>query len=102
MKSTKGICLLVARLLFGATFLFSGFVKAVDPLGTAYKVTDYFEAFGVPTFDVLSIALAFLLITIEFCIGFAQFFNVKLKESSYVAALFMLPALTLCAGVSSV
>lgn len=90
MKSTKGICLLVARLLFGATFLFSGFVKAVDPLGTAYKVTDYFEAFGVPTFDVLSIALAFLLITIEFCIGFAQFFNVKLKESSYVAALFML------------
>ena len=90
MKSTKGICLLVARLLFGATFLFSGFVKAVDPLGTAYKVTDYFEAFGIPTFDVLSIALAFLLITIEFCIGFAQFFNVKLKESSYVAALFML------------
>lgn len=90
MKSTKGICLLFARLLFGATFLFSGFVKAVDPLGTAYKVTDYFEAFGVPTFDVLSIALAFLLITIEFCIGFAQFFNVKLKESSYVAALFML------------
>lgn len=90
MKSPKGICLLVARLLFGATFLFSGFVKAVDPLGTAYKVTDYFEAFGVPTFDVLSIALAFLLITIEFCIGFAQFFNVKLKESSYVAALFML------------
>lgn len=90
MKSTKGICLLFARLLFGATFLFSGFVKAVDPLGTAYKVTDYFEAFGVPTVDVLSIALAFLLITIEFCIGFAQFFNVKLKESSYVAALFML------------
>jgi uncharacterized membrane protein YphA (DoxX/SURF4 family) len=79
MKQTPKILLLISRLLFGATFLFSGFVKAVDPLGTAYKVTDYFEAFGIPTVDVLSVVLAFLLITAEFCIGFSIFFDVKLK-----------------------
>lgn len=90
MKKFKSASLLIARLLFGATFLFSGFVKAVDPLGTAYKVTDYFEAFGIPSADALSVVLAFLLITIEFCIGFAFFFNVKLKESAWVAGLFML------------
>lgn len=90
MKKTSKILLLIARLLFGATFLFSGFVKAVDPLGTAYKVTDYFEAFGIPSFDVLSVILAFLLITAEFCIGFSIFFNVKLKWASVLATLFML------------
>ncbi len=90
MKTVKGAFLLVSRLLFGATFLFSGFVKAVDPLGTAYKITDYFEAFGIPSFDWLSIIFAFILITLEFCIGFAMFFNVKLKETSYLALLFML------------
>lgn len=90
MKTVKGVFLLISRLLFGATFLFSGFVKAVDPLGTAYKITDYFEAFGIPSFDWLSIIFAFILITLEFCIGFAMFFNVKLKETSYLALLFML------------
>lgn len=90
MKSTQRIILLISRLLFGITFLFSGFVKAVDPLGTTYKITDYFEAFGIPSFDWLSVVLAFLLITVEFCIGFAMVFNVKLKETSLLGALFML------------
>ena len=90
MKRTYSFILLIARLLFGATFLFSGFVKAVDPLGTAYKVTDYLEAFGIPSFDVLSVILAFILITAEFCIGFSMFFNVKLKWASVLGALFML------------
>ena len=37
----------IGRLLMAATFIFSGYVKAIDPLGTQYKLTDYLQAMGL-------------------------------------------------------
>lgn len=37
----------VCRLVLAATFIFSGYVKAIDPLGTQYKLHDYAQAAGV-------------------------------------------------------
>ena len=34
----------IARILLGLTFMFSGFVKAVDPLGFSYKIEDYIKS----------------------------------------------------------
>ena len=53
----------IARLLVAVTFIFSGFVKLVDPLGSAYKFEEYFGA------DVLNL---------EFLIPFALQFSVIL------------------------
>ena len=48
MKVAVNIC----RFVLGAAFLFSGVVKAVDPVGTQIKLSDYMYAFSMG--DVLS------------------------------------------------
>ena len=55
-KTIKHILGSVARILLALTFLFSGFVKAVDPLGTVYKIEDYLKAFGGFFTDLLPLA----------------------------------------------
>ena len=41
-----GVITTVCRFVLAVVFVFSGFVKAIDPLGTQYKIQDYFDAFG--------------------------------------------------------
>ena len=54
-----------------ATFIFSGYVKAIDPLGTQYKLTDYLQAMGlvslIPDWSLLVGAV--LLAACEFSLG---------------------------------
>lgn len=64
----------IARVFVGLVFIFSSFVKGVDPLGTAFKITDYLTAwqFGGLSFEWLEPAapfLSMLLITLEFLVG---------------------------------
>ncbi len=81
----------IVRLLLGVVFTFSGFVKAVDPLGSTYKFTDYFtEAFGMPELSAFSLFLAFFLSAIEFTVGISLIINTKPRLSSLAALLFML------------
>ena len=89
-SKAKSNLLLIARIIFGLVFLFSGFVKAVDPLGTAYKISDYLEAFSLTSLDFLAFPAALMLIAAEFTIGFNILFNVHLKGTTWVASLFML------------
>jgi hypothetical protein len=62
---------IIIRMLVGLTFMFSGTVKAVDPLGTAYKFNDYFRAFHFEFLQPLSLILAIILFTAEFISGFS-------------------------------
>ncbi|NPA37272.1 MAG: DoxX family protein [Chlorobi bacterium] len=75
----------ISRILIGLLFLFSGFVKAVDPVGGSIKLTDYFEAFGMDFMISMALPLAILLSTIEFITGFHLLTGIRVKLFSYVA-----------------
>lgn len=81
----------IARTLLALTFLFSGFVKAVDPLGTVYKIQDYLhEGFGgifqwaIPAAG----AAAVCLIALEWLLGIAMLLNVRTQWTSWITLLF--------------
>jgi hypothetical protein len=80
------------RFLLSAAFIFSGFVKAVDPLGFQYKIQDYLVAFGmaswVPSFFPLLVGI--VLSAIEFFIGISLFFGIRRTLASFWALLLMI------------
>ncbi len=78
-----------ARILTGLLFVFSGFVKGIDPLGTAFKLEDYFTAFSIGFLDDLALPLAILLCLVEFVTGMMLLTGSMVKLSSWMAALFM-------------
>ena len=82
----------VCRFLLAASFIFSGFVKAVDPLGFQYKIQDYLTAFGViswfPSFFPLLGGI--ILSAIEFSIGIFLFFGIKKTISTTLALVLMI------------
>jgi len=79
----------IARILVGLTFVFSGFVKGIDPWGSTYKFTDYFNAFHLPWLTGLAFALGVLLTAAEFAMGAALVFNFYLRIVSWVTLTFM-------------
>ena len=91
-KKTIDILSFASRLLLGLTFMFSGAVKAIDPLGTTYKIEDYLKAFGGFFTDLLPLAetAAFVLIAVECILGICLVFNIRIKVVSWLSLLFYL------------
>jgi uncharacterized membrane protein YphA (DoxX/SURF4 family) len=78
--------------LLGVVFLFSGFVKAVDPVGGGIKVSEYLASFhlgGGEAFEILSVMFAGALCTGEFILGGCLLFGVCRRLSAWAALLFM-------------
>ena len=84
MKLLRNIC----RILVGIVFIYSGFVKGVDPLGSDYKFTDYFNAFGMSWMGFSTLFFSFLLSMAEFLIGICLFLNIKIKTAAWGAILY--------------
>ena len=82
----------ISRTILGLVFIFSGFVKAVDPLGTVYKIEDYLNAFGgffvelVPYANIAAVSM----IALEFILGVCMVFNVRTRWTSWLALVFYL------------
>ena len=79
----------IARVLTGLLFAFSGFVKGIDPMGTAFKFGDYFIAFRFGFLDDLALPLSVLLCLLEFVTGMMLLSGTLVKPASWMAAIFM-------------
>jgi len=90
IQYTMKIVQFVSRIFVGLVFIFSGFVKAVDPMGSTFKFTDYFLAFGMDSLKEIAFPLAILLSALEFSLGMALIFNSRKKITAWLALLFML------------
>lgn len=82
----------ICRFVLALVFVFSGFVKAVDPLGTLYKIQDYVDALGwtniVPDFLITMASLG--IGVLEFCLGIYLFFGIRRIIAPYTVAIVML------------
>lgn len=82
--------LTLCRLLVGGLFIFSSFTKGVDPLGTKYKMLDYFAAYHIEWLNGAALVLAVLMILAEFLIGICLLTNVCPKVATIGGTAFML------------
>ena len=87
----KKVSVNIARILLAVVFILSGFVKAVDPLGTQYKIADYLEAMQLSAFapDFLTLGASILLSAIEFGLGICLLFAIRRRLASRLVLLFM-------------
>ena len=87
LKMIANLC----RIIVAVTFIFSGFVKAIDPIGTQYKLQDYLGAIGMagilPNWTLLAVAV--FLAAIEFCIGIFLLFAIQRRLISKLTVAFM-------------
>lgn len=88
MKVWVNIC----RFVLAVVFIFSGFVKAIDPFGSFYKIQDYLTAFNLISWfpGYWPLLFAVLLAAVEFCAGIYLFLGIRRKISSTLAFLLML------------
>lgn len=78
-------------MLLSLTFIFSGFVKTVDPIGTQYKIHDYLEAVGLHEMvpDMVTLGASVMLSMVEFSLGVFLLFAMMRKLVSRVIVVFM-------------
>jgi len=88
----------VSRLLVGVLFIFSGLVKAIDPLGLAYKMQEFFEAWtnsgimpGLMNWlNGQALIFSVLMITLEVVLGVALLLGWRKNIVSWLLLLLML------------
>jgi triosephosphate isomerase len=91
MNVLKRLLVNICRLLIGVTFIFSGYVKAIDPLGTQYKIDDYLEALGMAGVipGVVTLSASVLLSALEFSLGIFTLFAIRRRLTSRITVAFL-------------
>lgn len=80
----------LSRWLVGLLFIFSGLVKANDPLGLSYKMQEFFEVWGWHGFDAYTLALSITMNVMEIVAGVALLIGWQLKKVIWLLLLLIL------------
>jgi uncharacterized membrane protein YphA (DoxX/SURF4 family) len=80
----KKILLNITRFLVGILFIFSGLIKANDPLGLSYKMQEFFDVWHMPAFDQFALVLAVVMIIFEIIAGVAVLLGWRMQLFSWL------------------
>ena len=91
MNKLKSILVNLSRILLALTFIFSGFVKAIDPLGSQYKIAEYLEAVQLSAYipDWAQLMLSVGLSAIEFTLGVLLLLAIRRRLASKLSLIMM-------------
>lgn len=78
----KRILVAFSRIFVGVLFIFSGLIKANDPLGFSYKLEEYFEVFHISFLNPLALAIAIFLCGLEIILGAALLLGIRARQVS--------------------
>jgi len=80
----------LVRAIVGLLFIFSGLVKAIDPLGLSYKMQEFFELWGMTQFNDHTLWLSVTMIAFEIIAGVALLLGWQMKLFSWLLLLLIL------------
>ncbi len=89
-KKLDSTVLNISRILIGLLFMYSGIVKGVDPLGTQFKIEDYFFAYGTEWAVPYALFLSVMMNAAEFVLGAFLLLRIRIKWVSLFTLLMML------------
>jgi len=84
------ILLNVTRIVVGVLFIFSGLVKANDPLGLSYKMQEFFEVWGWNFLDNYTLTFSVAMIAFEIIAGVAVLVGWQMKLFSWLLLLLII------------
>jgi uncharacterized membrane protein YphA (DoxX/SURF4 family) len=84
------VILNIVRIIVGVLFIFSGLVKANDPLGLSYKMQEFFEVWGWNFFNDYTLSFSVLMIAFEIIAGVAVLLGWRMKLFSWLLLLLII------------
>src|SRR4029077_9531742 len=84
------VLLNITRVFVGLLFIFSGLIKANDPLGLSYKMQEFFEIWGMEKFNSWTLASSVLMNGFEIIAGFALLLGWRIRLFSWLLLLLIL------------
>lgn len=84
------IFLTIIRVIVGVLFVFSGLIKANDPLGLSYKMQEFFEVWNLHSLNNLTLTFSVIMIAFEIIAGVAVILGWRMRMFSWLLLLLIL------------